>query len=408
MGRFSLPRARWGIKPPGPVNADLVRYNCARLGLPVPSSLVPFSERGGTARDVMTALEGALTGATWEPDGVLSNADGERVGFASPLVNMGTHTVGTISMLWRQANANATTRCLVAGSSSAFVVNQAQSTGVWTCFPGNLTGTYATSPTGGLYATTWRWGTGAALLRINGTTVISSAAAANLTTSLTSTAFASRNADAGRYLNGVMLQAAIWREQLTEAQIAAWEADPYALLAPPPRAIYFDLAAGGGTIPVTSDLAALFDVRNTVARDLAARFDILNTVALDLGIPFDIREFVTSDEQLVFDIEGSGLSVISDLAAFFDVRNTVVQDLAIRFDLLNSVVADVGVSYDVRAFTNQDIEVVFDIGGLALSDIRMLFDMAGSVFSDLTVRYNVGLGGLKIRILGSSFRRFLS
>lgn len=249
MGRVQLPQWRpTSVKPPGPVNADLVRANCARLGLPVPSRLwlmqyqARESIRGGLATGTVTWNSyGVLFDGTNYLDVVELPSIGAAFTFAA--FDVEPYSTGIYNRGICEIRVSDATRfaLLAQGYSTGLY-------GVHGCNYQSIVDTSAVATRTSVVVT--RDTTNTMRLYVAGQLNGTPKGGASGTGTATNLRLGSRypwdsTTGFGRSVGGF----AIWETvALSASQVATVSAAWAHMGAPPPRTLFFDLAAGGGTV----------------------------------------------------------------------------------------------------------------------------------------------------------------
>ena len=266
MGVVRLPQWRPSIKPPGPATAAMVRANCARLGLPAPDiAWIPMFSGDTNTRNVMGTLPltkiGTAFGADAGPYGVATNwtTDTTATGFESsyPKTSGATWWAGVVAVK-RSATAGDYNE-LVAATGSKYLLRIENNGALAMVKPGSavlfnsaagLIGTSQSCVVGGV----WK-NASTGYLSINGRTVGSGACGTHVV-SWDNAWIGTTSGGAFQGRKSIYVALYWEKDLLTESQLNAATNSVFSIIAPPPRRIYIDLAAGGGTTPLVGTAAA--------------------------------------------------------------------------------------------------------------------------------------------------------
>lgn len=151
-------------------------------------------------------------------------------------------------------------------------------------------------------------------------------------------------------------------------------ANPWQLFRPVQRRIYFDMVAGGGTTPVSSDQSATYSIRGAVSSDQAASYAIRSSVSADLSASYNIQ---------------TASAVSSDLSSGYEILAAAQADAAAAYIIRASVQADSSADYAIRSSVQADAGAAFFVRGVAASDATAAYLLRGSTSSDLSAAYEI-------------------
>ncbi len=140
------------------------------------------------------------------------------------------------------------------------------------------------------------------------------------------------------------------------------------------RRTYFDMGAGGGATPVSSDQAATYSIRGAVSSDQAASYAIRSSVSADLSASYNIQ---------------TAIAVISDLSSGYEIRTSAQSDASAEYAIRASVQADSGAAYEVRSSVQSDVGAAFVVRGSVLSDASASYVVRTSASADLVAAYEI-------------------
>lgn len=150
--------------------------------------------------------------------------------------------------------------------------------------------------------------------------------------------------------------------------------NPWQLFRPAQRHVYFDMGAGGGTTPVSSDQAATYSIRGAVSSDQAASYAIRSSVSADLSASYNIQ---------------TAIAVISDLPSGYEIRTSAQSDASAEYAIRASVQADSSADYEVRSSVQSDVGAAFVVRGAVLSDASASYVVRTSASADLIAAYEI-------------------
>ena len=223
---------------------------------------------------------------------------------------------------------------------------------------------------------------------------------------------------ANRRLAANVHLAAFLPRGLGGSEVAALSRNPWQLFRPVQRRVYFDMGAGGGTSPVSSDQSASYAIRGEVSSDQSAAYAIRSSVSTDLSASYNIQTAiaVSSDLPSGYEIRTSAQSdvsaeyairasvqadssaayivrgdVLSDASASYVVRTSAIADLSASYDIqtASGVGASLDASYNVRAAVQSDASAAYDLRTAVGATSEHAFMVRGLVSSDLDASYTV-------------------
>ena len=179
-----------------------------------------------------------------------------------------------------------------------------------------------------------------------------------------------------RRLSANVHLAAFLPRGLGDAEVAALSRNPWQLFRPVQRRVYFDMGAGGGTSPVSSDQSASYAIRGSVSSDQAASYAIRSSVNADLSASYNIQ---------------TASAVSSDLSSGYEIRTSAQSDVSAEYAIRSSVQADAGAAYIVRGAAQSDATAAYLLRGAASSDLSSAYEIqtASGVGASLDASYNV-------------------
>lgn len=157
---------------------------------------------------------------------------------------------------------------------------------------------------------------------------------------------------------------------------ASLSINPWQLFKPVQRRVYFDMGAGGGTSPVSSDQSASYAIRGSVSSDQAASYAIRSSVNADLSASYNIQ---------------TASAVSSDLSSGYEIRTSAQSDVSAEYAIRASVQADSSASYVVRGAVLSDASASYVVRTNAIADLSAAYEIqtASGVGASLDASYNV-------------------
>ena len=194
----------------------------------------------------------------------------------------------------------------------------------------------------------------------------------------------------GAIVNTPLFLAATWRRALSDQEIREFNLNPWQLFRPVQRRVYFDMGAGGGTSPVSSDSAASYAIRGEVSSDQACAYAIRSSVNADLSASYNIQtaSAVSSDLSSGYEIRTSAQS---DVSAEYAIRASVQADSSAAYIVRDAVLSDASASYAVRTSAIADLSAAYEIqtaSGVAAS-LDASYNVRAAVQSDASAAYDL-------------------
>lgn len=280
------------------------------------------------------------------------------------------------------ANTVTTNAFYVAAYSTGCAIQKANTAGIIT--------TTNAPVAGRLNVLAWRYNnaTGDAALALNG--VLTKATSAQTFTHGTVARGRFRLTDTAQAGTHNQLLFAITPRQIGDAELLALSRNPWQLFRPVQRRVYFDMGAGGGTSPVSSDQSASYAIRGEVSSDQAASYAIRSSVSADLSASYDIQTAIAVSSDL-----SSGYAILAaaqaDAAAAYIIRASVQANSSAAYAIRSSVQADAGAAFFVRAAVLSDTTASYVVRTNASADLSAAYEIqtASGVVASLDASYNV-------------------
>ena len=160
----------------------------------------------------------------------------------------------------------------------------------------------------------------------------------------------------------------------SDAEIVEFSANPWQLFKPAQRRIYFDMGAGGGASPVSSDQSSSYAIRGSVSSDHAASYAIRSSVNADLSASYNIQ---------------TASAVSSDLPSGYEIRTSAQSDVSAEYIIRASVQANSSAAYAIRSSVQADAGAAFFVRGAVLSDAAASYVVRTNAIADLSAAYEI-------------------
>ena len=163
---------------------------------------------------------------------------------------------------------------------------------------------------------------------------------------------------------------------LGASEVAALSRNPWQLFRPIQRRVYFDMGAGGGASPVSSDQSANYEIRGAVSSDQSAAYAIRSSASADLSASYNIQ---------------TASAVSSDLPSGYEIRTSAQSDVSAEYAIRSSVQADSSAAYIVRGDVLSDASASYVVLTNAIADLSAAYEIqtASGVGASLDASYNV-------------------
>lgn len=149
------------------------------------------------------------------------------------------------------------------------------------------------------------------------------------------------------------------------------------------------IASGGGTTPITSDIALRWNALEAVTADVNLKWDILNAVDSDLLLAWSLLNGVTRDQALSWDILEQ---LSSDLNITWDVLSaltSVTSDIGLRWSILNAVQTDVQLAWGLLNSTTSDLQLAWDTLNALTAHLDLRWSVLEEINADVDLRWDL-------------------